>query len=101
MSNEHTFQFKRQFDILSKGTDEYSTTVPFIAAYTESELSQNNHFVDVGAGVVDYLGVLQALKVSGYEGYLSIEYEETPDVERGTADSLSRLRVYMASLDDG
>jgi sugar phosphate isomerase/epimerase len=56
-------------------------------------------FVDVGAGVVDYPGVLKALKSSGYAGYLSVEYEEPPDVERGTADSLSRLREYMASLE--
>lgn len=52
-------------------------------------------FVDVGAGVVDYPGVLAELKAADYQGYLSIEYEETPDVERGTADSLARLREYM------
>lgn len=50
MSSETVMEFKKQFDILSKGTDEYSTTVPFIAHYTDSELSQCHHFVDVGAG---------------------------------------------------
>ena len=55
-------------------------------------------FVDIGAGLVDFTAILRTLKQNGYAGYLSIEYENTTDVERGTADSLRRLREIMASL---
>lgn len=45
-----TFQFKRQFDLLSTNTPEYEFTVPYIVENAVARLPHRRHFVDVGAG---------------------------------------------------
>ena len=53
----------------------------------------------IGAGEVDLRGVLGALRETGYDGWLSIEYEGTGDAKEELAESVNttRLLVYQLS----
>jgi sugar phosphate isomerase/epimerase len=54
--------------------------------------------VEMGAGVVDYAGVLRLLHEIDYQGFLSLEYEGGADPVRGTRDGLANLRRLMAAF---
>jgi sugar phosphate isomerase/epimerase len=53
--------------------------------------------VEMGAGLVDYAGVLRLLHEIDYQGFLSLEYEGSADPVRGTRDGLANLRRLMAA----
>jgi len=55
-------------------------------------------FCEIGAGLIDYHKILKILKEKGYAGYLSLEYEDTSDPERGTRQSLLNLRKIMKEI---
>lgn len=50
--------------------------------------------VPIGKGSVDWKAIIEALRSSGYDGCLSIEYEGANPVE-GTAESIQALRVMI------
>lgn len=52
--------------------------------------------VALGKGTMDYPGVLRLLREIDYQGFLSIEYENSYDIVRGTRDGLAYLRQLMA-----
>ena len=52
--------------------------------------------VALGTGTMDFPAVLQLLRDIDYQGFLSIEYENTFDVVRGTREGLAYLRRMMA-----
>lgn len=49
----------------------------------------------VGEGVIDWEPVVGALVASDFDGYWAIEYENPPDVEWGTKDSLDCLKSLL------
>jgi inosose dehydratase len=56
-------------------------------------------FCPLGEGVVDFPGLVEALRSNGYEGWLIVEQDVVPD-ERGRLDpepfaSASRSRAYL------
>ncbi|MBS7656922.1 sugar phosphate isomerase/epimerase [Candidatus Bathyarchaeota archaeon] len=55
-------------------------------------------FCEIGAGLINYNKILKILKEKGYSGYLSLEYEDTSDPERGTRQSLLNLRKIIKEI---
>jgi sugar phosphate isomerase/epimerase len=55
-------------------------------------------FCEIGTGEINYYEILKALKEKRYEGYLSIEYENTLDPEKGTQISLINLRKILREI---
>lgn len=55
-------------------------------------------FCEVGAGEINYHEILKILKEEKYRGYLSLEYEDTKDPERGTRQSLINLRKILEEI---
>jgi len=49
----------------------------------------------VGEGVIDWAPIVEALTASDFDGYWAIEYENPPDAERGTKDSLDYLKSLL------
>jgi sugar phosphate isomerase/epimerase len=52
----------------------------------------------VGDGEVDVKGCLQILKNSGYDGYLSLEYEAEEECRYGIETSLKRMKTYLSDI---
>jgi len=55
-------------------------------------------FREIGAGEIDYRNILRIMKAEGYNGYLSLEYENTLDPERGTREGLINLRKILKEI---
>lgn len=53
-------------------------------------------YVEVGAGNMDYRGILSKLEEYGYNGYLALEYEQRDDVVRGTLLARKNLAALMS-----
>jgi sugar phosphate isomerase/epimerase len=49
----------------------------------------------VGEGVIDWEPIVKSVAASDFDGYWAIEYENPPDVERGTRDSLDYLKALL------
>jgi len=52
----------------------------------------------VGDGVVDVRGCLKVLKESGYQGFLSLEYEGQEDARKGIERSLRHMEKCLAEI---
>lgn len=55
-------------------------------------------FREIGAGEINYYEILLTMKMQGYTGYLSLEYENTLDPERGTRQGLANLRKILKKI---
>ena len=64
--------------------------------YVRSDRLNGFGFVEMGAGIVDWAGVIRVLREIDYEGFLSLEYLSTDDPVRGTREGLANLRQVMA-----
>jgi sugar phosphate isomerase/epimerase len=64
--------------------------------YVRSDRLNGFGFVEVGAGIVDWAGVIRVLREIDYEGFLSLEYLTPDDPVRGTREGLANLRQVMA-----
>lgn len=64
--------------------------------YLRSDRYNGYAACEMGAGVVDWRGVFQLLREIDYQGFLSIEYENTLDPVRGVRESVAYLRQLMA-----
>jgi L-ribulose-5-phosphate 3-epimerase len=62
------------------------------------DAQQTNHYVKVGAGIIDYVGQFRALAEDGYQGTLSLEthyIHPTGGRELATRESMAGLRTLL------
>jgi sugar phosphate isomerase/epimerase len=53
----------------------------------------------VGAGVLDWEGIVRALKDVGYQGFISMEWPRGPDSRNQARQALEHLREQIARLE--
>jgi len=68
------------------------------ALFTGQETHSGYSYCEIGAGCIDFPSILSTLAESKYEGVLSIEYENTSDVARGTRISHENLKALLSKL---
>ena len=92
----HTAQAFLQREILPWSVHRYGKAVSCVRACDGDGLACYN--LPVGAGIIDWEGVLRALKETGYDGYLSFEWLNDADKEEHAAESLEYIKRKMQKV---
>jgi inosose dehydratase len=70
-----------------------------IAALERPGVRWQDHFTPLGTGVVDFPKVLQSLDDVGYESWLVVEQDNSPDPYQTSKISIAYLRRVLTALE--
>lgn len=68
------------------------------AYLTGRGIHEGYELCEIGQGLINYQRILSLLIKNYYQGYYSIEYENFPDIERGTRASLKNLKKLFSQI---
>lgn len=85
-----------QREILPWAIHKYGGKMTHVRACDGDGLACYN--LPVGAGIIDWDGVLNALQETGYEGYLSFEWLNDADIEENAAEALEYIKRKMKKV---